>query len=65
MEEMTEGIMLRPTGPPIVKLSWEDTAREMASSREDWSEWETTDADGLEKSSWPSVSKIDGKRRKK
>jgi len=29
-------------------LSWEDTAREMAASREDWSAWDTTAGDGLD-----------------
>jgi len=39
MEERSDGILLRPTGPAVAKLSWEDTAREMAASREDWSAW--------------------------
>ncbi|MCX6565943.1 MAG: AbrB/MazE/SpoVT family DNA-binding domain-containing protein [Candidatus Aminicenantes bacterium] len=56
MEEMTEGILLRPAGPLIEKLSWEDTAREMAAAREDWSEWEATSADGLEEIPWESRS---------
>lgn len=46
MEERSEGILLRPTGPVVKKLSWEETAREMAASREDWSAWDTTAADG-------------------
>jgi antitoxin component of MazEF toxin-antitoxin module len=54
MEEMTEGILLRPAGPPVEKLSWEETAREMAASREDWSEWEATVADGLDEIPWES-----------
>jgi antitoxin component of MazEF toxin-antitoxin module len=28
MEERSDGILLRPTGPAVPKLSWEDTARE-------------------------------------
>ena len=40
MEERSEGILLRQTGPAVEKLSWEDTAREMAASREDWSVWD-------------------------
>jgi len=54
MEEMTEGILLRPAGPGVEKLSWEETAREMAASHEDWNEWETTDADGLDEIPWES-----------
>ena len=52
MEERSEGILLRPTGPAVEKLSWEDTAREMAASREDWSTWDTATADGLDALPW-------------
>jgi len=52
MEERSEGIFLRPVGPVVEKLSWEDTAREMAPGREDWSEWDAADADGLESIPW-------------
>jgi len=49
MEERSEGILLRPTGPVVQKLSWEDTAREMATAGEDWRAWDATSADGLDK----------------
>lgn len=52
MEERSEGILLRPTGPAVEKLSWEDTAREMASSGEDWQAWDATAADGLDTVPW-------------
>ena len=53
MEECSDGILLRPLGPGVTKLSWEDTAREMAASREDWSDWEeATSADGLGAFPW-------------
>jgi hypothetical protein len=29
------------------KLSWEETAKAMATAKEEWSEWESTSADGL------------------
>jgi antitoxin component of MazEF toxin-antitoxin module len=48
MEERSDGILLRPIGPAIPKLSWEETAKEMAASHEDWSAWEGAAADGLE-----------------
>jgi antitoxin MazE len=48
MEERSDGILLRPRGPVSAKLSWEETAREMARSGEDWSEWDATLPDGLE-----------------
>ena len=52
MEERLEGILLRPHGPPIQKLSLQETARQMASEQEDWSEWDVTNSDGLTKLPW-------------
>ena len=52
MEERSDGILLRPSGSAVQKLSWEDTAREMAASREDWSAWDSADADGLNDLPW-------------
>lgn len=52
MEERSDGILLRPRGPASPKLSWEETAREMAAVAEDWSAWEVAVADGLEEMSW-------------
>jgi antitoxin component of MazEF toxin-antitoxin module len=52
MEETLEGILLRPHGPAIRKLSLADTAAQMAEEHEDWSEWETTDDDGLAQIPW-------------
>jgi len=57
MEERSEGILLRPTGPVVEKLSWEDTAREMAASREDWSAWDAAAAEGLDELPWQADSK--------
>jgi len=57
MEERTEGILLRPTGPLVKKLSWEDTAREMAASHEDWSAWDAAAADGLDDLPWQAGGK--------
>jgi antitoxin component of MazEF toxin-antitoxin module len=57
MEERSEGILLRPTGPTVEKLSWEDTAREMAASREDWSAWEATATDGMDELPWQAGRK--------
>lgn len=45
MEERPKEIVLRPKPR---KLSWEQTAKAMATAKEDWSEWETTVADGLD-----------------
>jgi antitoxin component of MazEF toxin-antitoxin module len=52
MEERVEGILLRPHGHVDPKLSWEDTAREMAERAEEWSEWDVVAADGLEDLPW-------------
>src|SRR6266581_42126 len=46
-----EGLLLRPKRQ--TKLSWEETAREMAASDENWAEWDSTVADGLESCPWP------------
>ena len=57
---LEDGLVLEDRGHEIVltpksgsaKLSWEETAKEMAASGEDWSEWETTVADGMEQIPW-------------
>lgn len=51
LEDRGHEIVLTPKGGSA-KLSWEETAREMAASGEDWSEWETTAADGLDQIPW-------------
>lgn len=56
MEERAEGILLRPAGATQHKLSWEDTAREMAASPEDWSAWDAALADGLEYVPWDDAA---------
>jgi antitoxin component of MazEF toxin-antitoxin module len=57
MEERSDGILLRPTGPMVETLSWEETARAMAASREDWSAWDTAAADGLDDLPWQAGRK--------
>ncbi|HEY2775746.1 MAG TPA: AbrB/MazE/SpoVT family DNA-binding domain-containing protein [Candidatus Binatia bacterium] len=52
MEELSEGILLRPSGRVTEKLSWEETARQMASPAESWSEWDVALGDGLEHLPW-------------
>ena len=52
MEERSDGILLRPAGHAEAKLSWEETAVAMAAEQEDWSEWDVTAGDGLEKLEW-------------
>jgi len=52
MEERSDGILLRTAVPAVEKLSWEDTARDMADNREDWKDWDSTIADGLDKIPW-------------
>ena len=52
MEERSDGILLRPIGSGKARLSWEDTAREMAQSEEEWSDWDVATADGLEAVPW-------------
>jgi len=52
MEERAEGIVLRPPGLSVEKLSWMDTAKAMASAAEDWSEWDSVMMDGLNQVPW-------------
>jgi len=52
MEERADGILLRSAGPIVEKLTWEDTAQEMAAANEDWSEWDVLDGDGLDSVPW-------------
>jgi antitoxin MazE len=52
MEERSDGILLRPPGVAMPKLSWDETAREMAAAGEDWTEWEATSGDGLDALPW-------------
>ncbi|MFZ4694554.1 MAG: hypothetical protein ACOYMV_05440 [Verrucomicrobiia bacterium] len=52
MEERAEDILLHPKVPGVPKLSWKETALEMAAGLEDWSGWEAVDGDGLENLPW-------------
>ncbi len=63
MEERAEGILLRPAGPAVEKLTWEETAREMVAAGEDWSVWDMVDGDGLESLPWemPKGSRVEEK----
>lgn len=75
MEERSDGILLRPAGEASPLLSWEETARAMAAAEEDWSEWDSTLADGLDALPWepgrsrrvaePKRGYDRGRRRKK
>lgn len=51
MEERADGILLRPIAGGPAKLSWAQTAAEMARSGEDWSDWDSLD-DGLGSIPW-------------
>lgn len=55
MEERVEGILLRPHGPQVEKLSWSATAQAMSADREDWKAWDSAAADGLETVPWKST----------
>jgi antitoxin MazE len=51
IEDRGHEIALKPKRAPR-KLSWVDTAREMAAAGEDWTDWDSTLADGLEDVPW-------------
>jgi len=55
MEERSEGILLRPLGPVVQKLSWEETARAMATGHEDWSDLDAALSDGLDDLPWQAT----------
>ena len=46
LEEREESVVLR--GEKTQNLSWEETYRAMAAEREDWSDFDTAVADGLD-----------------
>ena len=52
MIEGVDGILLRPKKQTDVKLSWEDTAKAMAASPEDWSDLDAATADGIDRVPW-------------
>jgi antitoxin component of MazEF toxin-antitoxin module len=52
MEQRSDGIFLRPTGPAVEKLSWDETAMAMQADGEDWSDWDSVSADGLGQVPW-------------
>ncbi len=52
MEERSEGILLRPAAGSEAKLSWTETAGEMAAAGEDWKEWDALNSDGLATIPW-------------
>jgi len=53
MEERPDGILLQPEPPPPAgKLSWEETARQMAAHGESWGEWDATAGDGMAGVPW-------------
>jgi antitoxin MazE len=46
-EERPDEIALRPQRGLPPKLSWAETAKDMAAAREDWSDWDVTLSDGV------------------
>lgn len=50
LEAREEGLLLR--NKKDKRLSWEDTYKEMAHEREDWSDLDTAVGDGLDKERW-------------
>ena len=47
LEELEDGILIK-SSMPLGKLSWEETFKEMAQEKEDWSDFESVAADGIE-----------------
>ena len=55
MEEREDGILLRPAGVAGPRLTWAETAAQMAKDGEDWSEWDAVNSDGLADIVWDST----------
>jgi antitoxin component of MazEF toxin-antitoxin module len=60
MEELPDGILLRPRREAGPRLSWDETARAMAASTENWAAWDVTLTDGLDQVPWeePPVRRV-------
>ena len=55
LEEHGDSLVLKPLRRgKVEKLTWSETAREMASASEDWSDWETSEKYGLQEIPWES-----------
>ena len=50
VEEREDGVLLRSKNDR--RLSWEETFKDMAHEREDWSDLDATLMDGLDKEPW-------------
>ena len=50
LEEREEGLLLRSKKDK--RLTWDETFKDMAREREDWSDFDATVADGLDKEPW-------------
>lgn len=55
MVQSVDGILLRPKRQADAKMSWADTAKAMAASTEDWSDWDAAAADGLDDIPWETA----------
>lgn len=54
-----------PQHRDTVKLSWEETAREVVAAHESWEEWEVTVGDGLAALPWePNTTKRRDRRQR-
>ena len=58
MEEQSDGILLRPAGASLPKLSWGETAAEMVRANENWGDWESTTPDGLDTIPWETGKQL-------
>ncbi len=50
LEEREEGLLLRSKKDK--RLTWDETFKDMARERENWSDFDATVADGLDKEPW-------------
>src|SRR4051812_32894007 len=50
VEAREDGLLLKPKKP--AKLSWEETAIQMAAGDKEWSDWDAAASEGLETCPW-------------
>jgi antitoxin component of MazEF toxin-antitoxin module len=63
MEERVDGLFLHPRKSANAKLSWEETAKQMAASQEEWNDWDVTASDGVDGIRWVRPNAVVAERR--
>jgi antitoxin component of MazEF toxin-antitoxin module len=65
LEDHGDSLVLKPQVGVQKKLSWDETAQQMAIAHEDWSDWVSATTDGLEFCAWEPVKSKKTKKTSK